>query len=534
MEKTELIDMSATFYEWVDLLRHMGKADAKGIIENLPQDSIDKIIENSIKEDRPLTTLIPGLRALKTKGLLEKLEIKINPSLFLKMVENQGTFFDFLQILQYLGQDMQKNISELLTGELTARLVEKDIEEKRIINSIQRELKLLKRLYGGFSRDFEEKIDVNNVLKLIFNNGNLRLLCELIWNWPEADISRFKLVETFHALPGNKKEEFILRGDFHKCCSAMAGCRQLNIFPLSGGEFPAEAAAVFNKLLDKSTFKSVNRGLGSFDYFPDKKLKFSLFKLAADYIDKMNPVTTTFDTVSERVAFLSILHRLGRLEKNTIEILTAHIKEEEFLKEKDFVGSMQLLQHIVTVNDVSPLLRKEILNLSNNKTIINKLEKETTLNAFLYLWNTYALFVQEDLQDFDEWLNPGIVTALYKVVGKYKKTGSNVEAIRHLMTLVGLLVYLEIEPERLERIFFHGFQLLNQSRDFLAQVLIKTSFVPGFFYLKGIDLFVKQPLFPNKWKILIPRLFDLNLKAKGAKELVDVFQKKIKKRVIPV
>ncbi|MCK5059404.1 MAG: hypothetical protein KAT34_22330 [Candidatus Aminicenantes bacterium] len=534
MEKAELIDINATFYELVDFLRHLPKADAKGTIDNLGQVSVDKIIENSITENRSITSLIPGLRALKTKGLLEKLGASINPSLFLKMLEKQGTFFDFLQILQYLGQAMQKDLAGDLSGELTARLVDKDVEGKRIINSILRELNLLKRLYGGFNRDFEEKIGVNYVLKLIFNNGNLRLLCELIGNLSEEDVSRFKLIETFHALPGNKKEEFILRGDFHKCCSAMADCRQLNIFPQNGGGFSVKEAAILNRLLDKSTFKSINRGLGSLDYFPDKKLKFSLFKLVAAYIDKMGPETATFNSVSERVAYLSILHRLARLNTNSIETLTAHIKEEEFLQEKDFIGSFQLLQYIVTVNDVSPLLRKEILTLSNSDKIINKLGKETTLKAFLYLWNTYALFVQEELQNFDDWLNPGIVTALYQVVEKHKRTRANVEAIRHLLMIVGLLDYLDIEPERIGKIFFRGFRLLNLSRPFLSQALKKASFIPGFFYLKGIDLFANKPLFPNKWKILIPRLFDLNLKAKGVGELVDVFQRKIRKRIIPV
>jgi hypothetical protein len=239
-------------------------------------------------------------------------------------------------------------------------------------------------------------------------------------------------------------------------------------------------------------------------------------------------------SASEQIAYLSILSQLEKLNKTRITKITGNLNEEEFIKEKDFISSLQLLQHVLVVNEVDLQLRKDILKLSNSLKIKDKLSQETSLNVFLFVWNTYSLFTEISANNFYEWLNPDIVNAIYRVIERHKRIKTNIEGTRHFLLLIGLLDYLEIAPGRTKKIFPRGFKTLNLSRIFLAEVLEKSPFIPGFFYLKGIDFFAKKPLFPNKWKLLLHRVFDLNLKGKGVRKLVDTFHRKINKQVVPL
>jgi hypothetical protein len=532
MEKIELTNMKTTLYEIVELLRHSSKVEANNKIDNLSQESIEKIIENTKGESSPLSSISPGLRAIETKGLLDPLVIKIGSARYLNLLEEQGTFFELIHILHYLSESPARDLMENLSRDISGRLVDKAISGKRPINSFRRELYLFKRLCGGFDHEFREKIGTDNILKLIFSNGNLGVLSELYDSFAPQEVAQLGFIDTFNALPVDKKEEFILRGDFFKCCAAMAGCRQLNIFDEKKTDFPGKDLPVITALIDRSTYKSINRGLGAFDNFPNRGLKLSLFRLVADYSDKIKADAVTVASASEKIASLSILNRLGQLDKHSIEKICSNIDEEQFLEEKDFIGSLQLLQYILVVNDVDLWLKHGILTLSNSNKIIKKLGKEKPLNTFLYLWNTFALFAQEDLEDFSDRLNPGIVNAIYRIVEKYKKAAVNIEGTRHLLMLIGLLDYLGIEKRRIRKIFPKGFRLLDLSKSYLGQVLGNVTFIPGFFYLRGIEYFAKKPLFPSKWKILTPRLFDLNLKTKAVKRLIETFQRKINDRII--
>jgi hypothetical protein len=287
---------------------------------------------------------------------------------------------------------------------------------------------------------------------------------------------------------------------------------------------------LIKELIKKSSFKSINRSSRCLNKFPDEKLKLIFIESVADYLDNLEPGTISFESNSEKIAFLSILDRLERLEKKMIEGIVKSINEEEFLEEKDFIGSLQLLLYILTVYDVDPVWREEMLTLANSDKILNKLALETSLNAFLYLWNTYALFKREGLSYFRQWIDPKIVNKIFKVIKKCSRAGGNVEGVRHLLMLIGLLNYLGIEPERLKNIFSGGFQVLNLSKSFLAAVLRKSNFLPGFFYLKGIEFFVKKPLFPNKWKLLTPTVYNVKARTKVLRKLVEAFYKKIRKK----
>jgi hypothetical protein len=55
------------------------------------------------------------------------------------------------------------------------------------------------------------------------------------------------------------------------------------------------------------------------------------------------------------------------------------------------------------------------------------------------------------------------------------------------------------------------------------------TFIPGFFYLKGIEFFIKTPVYPHIWKQLIPKIDDYSEKRSTAlQEVISVFQENIR------
>ncbi len=529
-----MITKNDTFCDLIDTLRHAPRAKAKEMIDTLTPAKIGEIIENTINSDRSIDNIYTGLRALRTKGLLEILDTKINPSSYLQLVEKKGSFSELIHILHFSSQPMVDGLMEHVSADSTARLIDKIVAKKLLFNSFHRELKLLKRLCGGFDLVFEKKIGVGNILKLIFNNGNLGILVELVNAFTEQEISQLKLIEMFRLFPGNKRDEFILRGDFYKFCAALIHCRQLYLLPKNIKEISPHEVALIQALIAKSTLKSMNRGISVMNYHPHRGYKVLLSRQVADFVEKMKPDDIMSRSASEQIAYLSLATQLEKLTKSRMTEITGNLTEAEFIKEKDFISSLQLLQHVLVVNDVDLQLRKDILKLSNSNKIKDKLNQETALNAFLFLWNTYSLYTEISANNFSEWLNPELVNSIYRVLERSKRIKTNIEGTRHTLMLVGLLDYLEIAPGRTRTIFPRGLKLLNLSRTFLAQVLEKSPFIPGFFYLKGIDFFAKKPLFPNKWKILVHRVFDLNLKGKGVRKLVDAFHSKINRQVVPL
>lgn len=532
--ESDMIAKNDTFCDLIDSLRHAPKTTAREMIDTLSPEKIKEIIDNTINGDQPMDNIYIGLRALRTKGLLENLETKINPTDYLKLVEKKGTFFELIHILHFSSQTMVKSLMGNISADLTGRLIDKAVAKKLLFNSFHRELKLLKRLCGGFDLVFEQKIGVGNILKLIFNNGNLGILVELVNSFTVQEISQLKLIEMFRLIPGNKKDEFILRGDFYKFCAALVHCRQLYLVPKNIKEISPGEVAIIQTLIAKSTLKSMNRGISAVNYFPHKGYKVLLSRLVGDFVEKIKIEDILPLSASEQIAYLSILSQLEKSAKSRITEITGNLNEPEFIKEKNFISSLQLLQHVLVVNDVDLQLRKDILKLSNSLKIKDKLSQETSLNVFLFVWNTYSLYTEISENNFSEWLDPDIVNSIYRVIERHKRIKINIEGTRHFLMLIGLLDYLEIAPGRTRRLFPRGFKLLNLSRTFLAQVLEKSPFIPGFFYLKGIDFFAKKPLFPNKWKILAHRVFDLNLKGKGVRKLVDAFQHKINRQVVPL
>jgi hypothetical protein len=500
-------DISANVVEYFKFLSAIG----------VPREEFNKDLGNFLSNVLKLSQDQEETRNIK-KNFLSSEEI-------LQFIENNYTFFDLINLLPNLTNEMANVLIDMLSSDLISKLIDKTTDQKRPM-SIHWGIKRLKNLCDILNLDFEEKIGTDNIVRMIIANGNLRLFPNILEHLSE--IQQIKLIETFNCLPEDEKDDFILRGHFYNLCSALENCPQLHIFPSYTRVNLVKKAPVIEKLIEKSDFKSINMGIKCLDNLPNQELKNFLLEYVTNCIDNLDSTYITFKSNGEKINFLLILSRLEKLDKNFIENITSTIDDENFSEEKGFVISLQLLQFLLSVYEVDTRWRKKILDLSNSKNTVMALENENLLNTFLYLWNTYALFRSENPGHFHHWVSPGLVNALLKLIEKNNRVKQGTKEYRPLLSLIGLLNYLQIEIRPIRQIFPSWYRV-NPSETFLKQDLENDTFIPGFFYLKGIEFFIKRPVFPHIWKKLIPKIDDYSEKRPTAlQEVINVLQENIR------
>ena len=521
-----LIGKNGTFIELIRFIEYSNTEMAYALIDTVTEEWATNIIWKTIHEGRSIGTINLGLRELKEKGLLEKLEKKIGAANYLNLIENNGTFIELNRFMQYSTNDMMNMLIERLSAVRMSKLIDKTIEQKSPMSSIHWDIKRLKNMCGILSLDFEEKIGTNNIIRLIIANGNPGLFPNVLESLSE--MQKMKLIENFNCLPANEKDDIILRGHFYNLCFALENCPQLHIFPSYTRVRLVKKAPVIEKLIEKSDFKSINMGIKCLDNLPNQELKTFLREYVSKYIDNLNSTHIIFKSNGEKINFLLILNRLEKLDIQTIEKIASTIDDKKFGKEKGFVISLRLLQFLLSVYEVDTRWREKIMDLSNSKKTVKTLEKENLLNTFLYLWNTYALFRTENPGHFHQWVDPEAVNAVLKIIEKNNRAKWGTKEYRQLLSLIGLLNYLQIEAGRIRQIFPTWYRV-NLYETFLGQELENETFIPGFFYLKGIEFFIKRPVFPQIWKKLIPKIDDYSEKRPTAlQEVINVLQENIR------
>jgi hypothetical protein len=528
-DKLNQLIKGGNFQSFIKLLSSFFKKEDKEqwdkLLETLHNGILNKIIEKTIHECRSIGTIHLGLRELKDNGLLYKLEKKIGAANYLNLIENNGTFIELNNFIEYSTNEMASALIERLSADRVSKLIDKTIDQKHPM-SIYWGIKRLKNLCDILNLDFEEKIGTDNIIRLIIANGNLRLFPNVLE--PLFERQKIKLIEAFNCLPEDEKDDFILRGHFDNLCFVLVNCPQLHIFSSYTMVHLMKKAPVIEKLIEKSNLKSINMGIKFLDNFQNQELKTFLLEYATTCINNLDPTHITFESNCEKINFLLILNRRGKLDKHTIENIISTIDDKKFSKENGFITSLRLLEFLLSVYEVDTRLKKKILDLSNSNKTVKALEKENLLDSFLYLWNIYALFKTENPGHFHQWVNPETVNILHKIIEKNNRAKWGTEEYRRLLSLIGLLNYLQIEIRPIRQIFPSWYRI-NPSETFLKQDLENDTFIPGFFYLKGIEFFIKRPVFPHIWKKLIPKIDDYSEKWPAAlQEVINVLQKKIR------
>jgi hypothetical protein len=160
------------------------------------------------------------------------------------------------------------------------------------------------------------------------------------------------------------------------------------------------------------------------------------------------------------------------------------------------------------INYLSILDRLEKLDETFLEKIVNQLDTKQLLNEKNAIIPLRLLLNQLAVYD----------------TGKKNKLRPNAVDYPHLMMLVGLMAELRIGGEKIKALFPARFQP-DLSKPFLSRVVEESTFLPGYFFLKGIEFFLQGPVYPHYWRQLAPGLEKYHpRKAKALQSLIDDYK----------
>jgi hypothetical protein len=165
---------------------------------------------------------------------------------------------------------------------------------------------------------------------------------------------------------------------------------------------------------------------------------------------------------------------------------------------------------------------------ANGDLIAGLLVIKELMPIFLFLWNIYALFITvKDKMHFNDWLNPAIKEGIFKRIKKNKNLRYFNPEYEHLLKLVGLLAYLDIQSSRLRSIFSSSYRP-NTSRRFLGDKVEKLDFLPGCFFLLGVEFFLGKRVYSHYWDLVKEKKDRYKMQTAALRKLIRAVLKGIK------
>ena len=515
----ELIKSNGSFVILAKILGNSTKEMTENIISALTPEYILKLLENA-KKNASIGTLGINLRNIKSleRILLKKLENNIRAEDYLNLIENNGNFVDLIRIINNTTEEMAKNIVSCLNFKYIDNLVQKTMVKNTSIGALGITLRDIRKTNMKLFQELENKIGIENFLKIILINGNL---CFLIKIYKElSDTTKIKLVQSFNNLSGDEIIDFISKSTFKDLCYSAQIAGRLNFFKI---EYLHKNNRIFKKLICNSNWKDMAKGV-KYLVNSRKKQIFSYFSnLIESYIYSLDQKNLTFETYKEKACFLSVLSTLKNtrvaVSENILKDITLPEFQKELLESRDFLRIFKMILFSLSSNNIDSSIIEKVLDIANSDEAVKHMENAAFPSVIWYLWNFYSLWFSTDTGSFNRYINKNMVNG---VMEKLKNMDpENINTVLESTMLTGLLFYLNIEIDIniLENLRnkidskHKRIQLLDISNN-------GNTSLPIFFSLTGFEYLCNSKLGSDDWKRLLPISDNYSVRTKALDILI--------------
>ncbi|MFX0200114.1 MAG: hypothetical protein ACFFCW_28675 [Candidatus Hodarchaeota archaeon] len=370
-------------------------------------------------------------------------------------------------------------------------------------------------------QQLSEKIGSERWWQLICTNANLNTLAHLLHYFDSP--FKQKLIKYSEHLPFEDWQELLLRGNFKDLCNFIRW--QSHLF---SSQFPpaflGSLKSTFETLIRRDNWEILNHGLELLAAASDSPIRQTLIALLNDYLATIDISSLHFDSFDEAVACVRLLWKQLSIHRQELSnsLLNILPSEENWHSNKNFLQSARLLFFILANAQAKQAYARRVLNIGNNLKVVVLINEATALDIFLYLWNLYNLWFQWEKKrekNFADFLHPEIQNTIANVLTKIVQTETNQEEIDNQISLLGFISWINLPSNKSIKSEFKA--KLLKFEELIKRVSSKT-FIPGVFFLFGLEWLFDKKIYPYLWKRLLPKVDNYSEKHAALEHLCEL------------
>jgi hypothetical protein len=178
----QLIESNGTLIELFMILKYATTEFRKVLLDQVDSTLICQLIDKSIEAGQSVGTLNLAMRELQNDGdgSLERLQERISPAEFLRLIVANGTLVDFFKILGHTSGTFRSQLLEHVDAATTRVLIERGITSGRSVETIALAIRTVKEIDPLLHRRMERLIGARSFVRLLVANGTFVALLKVL------------------------------------------------------------------------------------------------------------------------------------------------------------------------------------------------------------------------------------------------------------------------------------------------------------------------------------------------------------------
>jgi hypothetical protein len=195
MRILRLVQGFGTLHDLFAILEHSTAEFRRLLLDRLDTADIDHLLERLIARGQSIGTMHFAIRALgkADPDIVSRLEPMVGGKAFLRLILANGSFFEFLRLLQTASPGFRKQLLDELDERTVTALIDRTIAAERSIGAMPMVIGFMRRDDPATVERLFALIDAAQMLKLLVVNGSLYELMRLAAALPasfRADLLR--------------------------------------------------------------------------------------------------------------------------------------------------------------------------------------------------------------------------------------------------------------------------------------------------------------------------------------------------------
>jgi hypothetical protein len=340
---------------------------------------------------------------------------------------------------------MAVEIIEALDDEAVDTLVEKTITSGRSIGTLPFTLRELKLYEPSALHTLERKIGVRRWWKLILANGKINGLAPLM-NYMGRPF-RLEMQQASTQITTAEWQALLMRGDLGDL-AIFARVGEPHSPKLFTPALIRRLSPTFEKLVHAADWSSLASCAYRLSEAPDSQLKDHLHVLLDERLAGTDIASLRFDTFEEAAVCIGALWRMVPSKRDELVQSLFNILPEEgyWYRDASFLRAACGLLFFLAVSQSHPDGDRRMLELCNNRNVVELLGRAESRDIMFYLWNLYSLWLKcekvvkkTEGATFAAFLDPGIRDRVKRILDKRLRSQTNALEKERLVSLCGFL-----------------------------------------------------------------------------------------------